>query len=289
MGTLPDHNEVRALHKNVMSNQERDSLLDDRVNTVLVPNVCYGDPGGTPLRLDILRPEPQPAARMPVVIELHTGAWTYGEKDAERNRLFAEHGFFTASVDYRLSGAATFPAQIEDVKMAVRWLRAQADTYGLEPARMGVWGLSAGGHLAALLGLAGDRDTPEAEPRVDTYSAQVQAVATIAAPTDIVHLNGEFEPLLLGGPVAERAELARLASPVAFVTPAAPPFLIVHGTHDERVPFQQAILLNDMLLGVGADVTLVPIAGGDHMRLFEQHHQAIMQAMLSFFSRTLRH
>jgi acetyl esterase/lipase len=167
--------------------------------------------------------------------------------------------------------------------MAVRWLRAHADAYALDPARIGVWGLSAGGHLAALVGLCGDRDTPEDEPGQGVFSAQVQAVASIAAPTDIMHLNGEFEQLLLGGSVAERAELARLASPVAFVTPTAPPFLIIHGTQDERVPFQQALLLNDMLHAVGVDVTLMPIAEGNHMHLFQQHQQVITQAMLRFF------
>ncbi len=257
-------------------------------STTLIPNVCYAAPEGTPLYLDILKPKSPPAERIPVIMELHTGAWTYGEKDAQRNRLFAEQGFFTVSVDYRLSGQTTFPAQIEDVKTAVRWLRSQVDTYGIDPARIGVWGLSAGGHLAALLGLSDDRDTPESQPRVDTNSAQVQAVATIAAPTDILNLNGEFEHLLLGGPVSERMELARLASPIAFVSSTAPPFLLIHGTRDERVPFEQAASLRDKLQNAGADVTLLAIEQGDHMQLFQQHEQTIMGAMLNFFTTHLR-
>jgi acetyl esterase/lipase len=93
-----------------MSGEERIRMLNDQPTTVLIPDVCYGTPGDIPLHLDILRPDPLPAHPMPVIMELHTGAWTYGEKDAQRNLLFAEHGFFTVSVDYRLSGQATFPA-----------------------------------------------------------------------------------------------------------------------------------------------------------------------------------
>jgi len=241
-----------------------------------------------PLSLDILRPDPLPAKRMPAIMELHTGAWTYGERDAQRNLLFAEQGFFTISVDYRLSNQATFPAQIDDVKLAVHWLRSHADAYGIDPTQIGVWGLSAGGHLAALLGLSGDRNAPKDQPKAETYSAQVQAIATIAAPTDILHLNGEFEHLLLGGSVSEHTELAWLASPIAFVSSSAPPFLIIHGTEDERVPFEQAVLLRDKLQTAGVDVTLLAIEHGDHMQLLQQHEKMIMEAILSFFTTHLR-
>ncbi|HEX4208605.1 MAG TPA: alpha/beta hydrolase [Ktedonobacteraceae bacterium] len=259
---------------------------------VLIPDVCYGTADGKPLLLDIMRPEPMSVGRMPVVVQIHGGGWYQGQKDGEHNRFFAEQGFFTVSIGYRLSGEAPFPAQIEDVKMAVRWVRAHAEEYHLDPERIGVWGHSAGGHLSALLGTSGDRQTPEDEPIPEQYSAQVQAVATLSGPTDLLRMGGWHdapdspEARLLGGPVQERAELARWASPIAYITRAAPPFLIIHGTQDDTVPFQQAILLRDALRAVEADVTFLPVEGGH--TLHDDWRQDVRE-VVTFFQKHLQH
>jgi acetyl esterase/lipase len=172
----------------------------------LIADVRYTADPAPPLALDILRPDPLPAAPMPLVMELHPGAWMFGGKHAERNRMLAERGFATASVDYRPSTTAPFPAQIDDVRAAVNFLRAHAAEYHLDPDRFGIWGESSGGHLAALLGTAGE--------------------------------HNEYVPPLLGGPLPGKRELAAAASPLPYITGAGrlPPFLIVHGSHDSQVP-----------------------------------------------------
>lgn len=265
---------------------ERCYMMPASLPTVLIPDVCYGTVGDTRLLLDILQPELTPEKGLPVVVEIHPGGWMYGEKYGLRNQFLAEHGFFTASINYRLSGEAPFPAQIDDVKRAIRWLRSQAQTYHLDPGRIGVWGESSGGHLAALLGTSADRQAPEEVPEISPISAQVQAVATISGPTDLVLLANPYVTALLGGPPQSHAHLA---NPVSFLTDplVVPPFLIIHGTHDTQVPLQQAMMLYEALKAVEAEVTFQPVEA-DH-NLMGSAFQATGQALLlEFFTRHLR-
>ena len=271
--------------------KESFSMSNTAFTPILIPDVCYGTTDdGKPLLLDIMRPEPLPENRMPVVVQIHGGGWETGSKDGEHNRFFAEQGFFTISIGYRLSGEATFPAQIEDIKMAVRWLHEHAEAYHLDTQRIGAWGHSAGGHLAALLGTSGDRQTPEDTPVVEKYSVQVQAVATLAGPTDLLRMGGWHdapdspEARLLGGPIQERVELARFANPIAYITRAVPPFLIIHGTHDDIVPFQQAVLFYEALKAVDADVTFVPVEGGHTLH---DDWRIEVREVLAFFQKQL--
>jgi len=243
--------------------------------TVLISNICYQKIDGKSLLLDILRPEVLPERPMPIIMEIHAGGWMYGEKLVERNRPFAEEGFFTLSINYRLSNEAIFPAQIEDVKAAVHWLRSHHEEYHLNPDRIGVWGISSGGHLAALLGTTGKG------------SEKIQAIATLSGPSDFLRMaDNAFLPPLLGGPVSKRRTLAIEASPVAHVTKETPPFLIVHGTDDQNVPFEQGIVLRDALMAVGCDVTFIPIAGMGHISM--DPSPEIYQAMISFFVKYLQ-
>lgn len=267
-----------------MDPKEMVSMLMALPNTpspfILFPALQYGEardmpPWSASLYLDMLCPSPLPRTPAPVVIYLHGGGWSEGERSAGLqpwlNPLLAAHGFITVSISYRLSRQAPFPAQIYDVKAAVRWLRAHANQYQLNPDCIGVWGDSAGGQLAALLGVTGE--IPDLEGRCGSagYSSRVQAVVARSAPYDFLHPGGQLindapslVTQLFGGTVSEREELMRLASPVSHVHPAAPPFQIVHGTLDETVPFEQAECFVSALGSMGSEVDFLPIPGVYH-------------------------
>ncbi len=222
----------------------------------VIPALKYGEVPDVPswqapLYLDMLCPSPLPTTSAPAIIYLHGGGWLAGERSIGMypwlNPLLAAHGFVTVSVSYRLSGQAAFPAQIHDVKASVRWLRANAGQYHIDPKRIGVWGDSAGGHLAALLGLTADVPVLEGNCGSLGYSSRVHAVVTRSAPYNFLSTGGLMindapSPVtqLFGGTVTEREDLMRLASPIFHISPSAPPFQIVHGTLDETVPFEQA-------------------------------------------------
>jgi acetyl esterase/lipase len=233
-------------------------------------NLPFGEADGSPLLLDACSPSRTSTRPQPVVIWVHGNGWSSGQRcdDAGICQLYARHGFFALTIDYRLSPHATFPAQIEDVKAAIRWVRASAATYALDPERIGIAGFSAGGHLAALAGLTGDLPTLEGNSGSPGYSSRVQAVAVGAGPTDFLDYRDRPEHVFLehflGGTADERADLWRLASPIAHVQRDAPPFLIAHGTLDELVPFAQAERLTSTLKAVGVEVEFIPLVGVDH-------------------------
>lgn len=251
--------------------------LDHAVPLTLHAGVPYGEVGGVRLLLDLVLPQQAAAQRAPAALMVHGGGWFAGTRADVVTYWCAQlaaHGIVAASVDYRLSAEATFPAQIHDVKAAIRWLRANADTYGIDPNRVGIWGHSAGGHLAALAALTGDLAGLEGSCGTPGVSSRVQAVAIASAPSDFLSPGAEMvnddpsaeHPVtqLFGGTVAERAELMRLASPITHAHPDAPPFLITHGTLDETVPFGQARTLHRALVAAEVPVEFVPIDGGYH-------------------------
>ncbi len=254
--------------------------------TKRIPDVPYGSAGGRVLLLDILRPEPVPDRPIPAIVEIHGGGFYEGERDTERNRLLAEHGFFTVSIDYRHSPEAPFPAQIQDAKAAIRWLRANAEAYHLDPSRIGAWGGSAGGAIAALLGTSSDVLQLEGENGSPGYSSAVQAVVDECGPTD---MQGQVRPdmvwvfeQLFGGPVSGREDLVRLANPVTHIRPDCPPFLIVHGEEDDVVPIRNSELLDEALTTAGCQVTFIRVPGGGHS--FTDHwDQSMEQIRLRFF------
>jgi acetyl esterase/lipase len=172
-----------------------------------LPAIRYGTANGVPLYLDMLVPEPPPGRRLPAVVYVHGGGWESGERQLALvpwiNPLLAGNGFVAVSVGYRLSGEAPFPAQMEDVTAAVRWLRDNAAMYGVDPDQIGAWADSAGGHLAALLALTTDT---------------VRAVVARCAPTDFIDPQwtegNDVLERLFAGPLAERIELRRQASPI---------------------------------------------------------------------------
>lgn len=240
-------------------------------------DIAYVPDGHPRQRLDLYLPKDSPRP-LPLIIWIHGGGWLGGSKDAVRlARPYLNRGYAVASIGYRLSSDAIFPAQIEDCKAAVRWLRAHAHDYDLDPHRFAAWGSSAGGHLAALLGTAGDIG----EWDVGLYtnvSSRVQAVCNFFGPADFrriplylaTNLPSAFgraeapESKLLGGPVTTNLDRAAAASPVVYVTPDDPPFLIVHGDRDMIVPHDQSEALYEALKQARVPVHFHTVVGGGH-------------------------
>lgn len=214
---------------------------------------------------------------LPLVIWVHGGAWLEGSKEDCPAIRFVHKGYAVASINYRLSQHAIFPAQIEDCKASVRWLRANSDKYGLDAERFGVWGASAGGHLVALLGTAGDVKEFDKGQNLNV-SSRVQAVCDYFGPTDLLAFDPSDPSLdkdeynasnwppakLLGGPVQENKELAKRANPITYVTEDDPPFLIIHGDKDRLVPISQSQLLYDALKAAGVQVKFHTVKGAGH-------------------------
>jgi len=215
------------------------------------------------------------------VVWIHGGGWANGDKSPSPQFLqLLPLGFAVVSLNYRLSGQSPFPAQIYDCKGAIRWIRAHAEEYNLDPDRIGVWGISAGGHLAALLGTSGGVKELEGDVGGNLgVSSRVQAVSDYAGPTDLGQvfaqgadmpafmdnaiLRGYYENLLGGGPVESHPELIRLANPITYVTSDDAPFQIFHGDKDVFVPIGQAQLIADALKAknVDCDYTILPGMG----------------------------
>ncbi|HEY0072499.1 MAG TPA: alpha/beta hydrolase [Abditibacteriaceae bacterium] len=226
-------------------------------------------------KLDLYLPE-KTDAPLPLIIWVHGGAWLSGDKAQCPALSFTQNGYAVASLNYRLSQEAKFPAQIEDCKGAVRWLRAHAGNYNLDAARFGAWGSSAGGHLVALLGTAGDVKDLEGTIGGNTeLSSRVQAVCDWFGPTDFTKM-ADFpsiqdhnapdapEARLIGGPVQENKDKAARANPITYVSKDDPPFLIMHGDKDPLVPLNQSELLRDALQKVEVSVQFQVIEGAGH-------------------------
>jgi acetyl esterase/lipase len=218
------------------------------------------------LLLDLYRPQHAPSA-LPVIVSIHGGGWHGGTKERSPGLHFTRHGYAVASIEYRLTGEATFPSQIHDCKAAVRWLRANAGRYGLDPERFGAWGASAGGHLAALLGTSGGVAELEGELGNPTRSSRIQAVVDFFGPIDVAgwhRYKGETKANLIGAPIAgNEARLAK-ADPTTYIDAGDPPVLVAHGERDTLVPKAQSELLHAALRGAGVESTLVLVPGAAH-------------------------
>ena len=233
-------------------------------------DVTYCTPGGVALKMDVYLPSTGSPGLAPAVLYLHGGSWRAGDK-SEVGLLapgLVASGYVVASINYRLVPQYRWPAQIEDAKCAIRYLKANAGLYNLDPARIGVWGASAGGHLAALVGLAGPEAGLEGNGGYQEQSSSVQAVVDMFGPTDFTVTpdpnTSSLIEALLNKPLSQAGELLAQASPVTYVTKDAPPFLILHGDKDLVVPLSQSQELYDRLKGVGATATLVVVKNAGH-------------------------
>jgi acetyl esterase/lipase len=236
-------------------------------------NVTYCTGDGQPLTMDLYFPSQAAAIPMPTVVFVHGGGWEIGEKDTpdEIAPEMIRRGYVVASINYRLAPQSRWPAQIEDVKCAIRYLRAEAGTYHLDAERIGVWGSSAGGHLAALLGLTDSRAGFDGQGGYPDQSSRVQAVVDLYGPADLPALTKtgsdrmvETMQRVFGAGGKMPVELLQQASPVAYVSSAAPPFLILQGDKDTMVPASQSEELYRRLRAAGVPATLVLVRNGDH-------------------------
>jgi acetyl esterase/lipase len=216
-------------------------------------DLVYGTGGGEELKLDLYAPRELPSP-VPGMVVLHGGGWAVGSKNDFRPlaRAFAERGYVAVTVAYRLAPQHKFPAQVEDAKCAVRWLRANARRYRVDPERIGVVGVSAGAHLALLLGLTDARDGLEGSGGHPEQSSRVQAVINCMGPTDLTRpgwpaVSDRMIVALVGGTREQLPAVYRAASPLTYVRPGAPPVLTIHGTSDSLVPYEQAMLLHAAL------------------------------------------
>jgi acetyl esterase/lipase len=251
-------------------------------------NVEYA-PG---LRLDVYKPSDAGTVTRPAVILIHGGGWTGFDKSTMKGMggFLARSGFVAFAVDYRLFHGTEnrWPAQLDDVQRAVRWVRANAGKYGVNPDRIGAFGHSAGAQLAALLGMEDTRDN--SDTALAKYSSKVQAVVDVSGPTDFTTEKDPegigFFTNFLGGDYAKNPQLWQNASPVFHVATSNAPFLILHGTRDEMVPIEQAQELYDKLKGAGVQVSFIKVDDVHTFQSAENRHQLAAETM-EFFNRYL--
>lgn len=236
-------------------------------------DLAYVIDGHENQKLDLHLPaRPNP----PLLIYIHGGAWWGGSKDAPPHLELLDAGYAVASIEYRFSQHAIFPAQIEDCKAAVRWLRAHSEEYKFDGTRIAALGDSAGGHLTSLLATTGDSKQFDVGENLDESSA-ITCGIELFGPTDLVtwqptsdlpmiQREGQGSCLvqLLGGPVDEKVELARQASPLRWVTKPDAPLLIFHGTKDPLVKLRQSELLVKDYTAADIEIELVVIEGAGH-------------------------
>ncbi len=274
-----NHGQVNASEKKVNDDKPKAIARRSNPDARILRDLEYVPEGHERNKLDLYLPKKtdkkeQTTDRLPLIIWVHGGAWWAGNKNNCPALRFLRKGYAVASINYRLSQHAIFPAQIEDCKAAVRWLRANSNQYGLDPNRIGVWGSSAGGHLVALLGTTGN--VKEFDKGRDlSVSSRVQAVCDYFGPTDFTKISNfpssikhdaddSPESKLIGGPVQQNKDACQRANPITYITKDDPPFLIVHGDQDHTVPHNQSQLLFEALKKAGVQVQFHTVKGAGH-------------------------
>ncbi len=244
--------------------------------------------------LDLVYHAENPARGRPAIVFVHGGGWSAGDKHFYRPTLvrWAGRGYVAVAVNYRLTGEAVYPAALEDVKASIRWLRAHAEEYGIAPGRVGIAGVSAGAHLAALAGVVQPGDGLEGD---GPYPEQSSAVSCVVARSGVYDLRPEALGRsgsrdlavrgLLGGRADRKPELARSASPVAFLDPADPPMLVIHGTADRRIPVAAAHHMAEALTQAGVAHELLLVEEGNHGGApTPERERAVQEAMGRFLA-----
>jgi acetyl esterase/lipase len=251
-------------------------------------DVVFAEAGKHKLKLDLALPEGD--GPFPVVLCIHGGGWVSGDRRqlGQTIEALARQGFAAVTCDYRLAPADPFPAQVEDCKAAVRFLRANAAKYGLDADHIGAVGFASGGHLACLLGVTGKEDGLEGAGGNAEQSSRVQAVVSFFGPTDLTRKDWtpdtEAKNLVpfLGGPLAEKPELYRKASPAHYACKDAPPFLFLHGDRDPVVPLKQSEVLARKLEEAGGWARVSVQEGEGHGWRGEKLRNSIADMILFF-------
>jgi acetyl esterase/lipase len=241
----------------------------------VIRDVKFASVAGAELALDLYLPEGNRAPQG-LVVWVHGGAWRAGSRASVEVQGLTARGWAIASVDYRLSTVAPFPAQVHDIKAAIRFLRAHAGEYGYPSSRFVIAGSSAGGHLAALVGVTGHSAELEGNVGADVgQSSEVQAIVSLFGASNLTTILAQSTPhginvrapaleLLLGAPPEANAALARQASPVFHVDSADPPLLMLHGDQDNQMPINQSHELEGAYEKLGLPVRLVVVHGAGH-------------------------
>ncbi len=240
-------------------------------------NIAYVENGSPNQVLDIYLPEQPPEKPLPLMIWIHGGAWSGGSQANPPVLYLLNEGYAVASIQHRFSSQAKWPEQSYDCKAAIRFLRANAEKYHLDPDHFGVGGDSSGGHLAAFVGTSGGVAEMEGDLGNPGVSSSVQAVVDWFGPTNFLLMDAQNggrglqhnpanspESNLVGGAIQEHPDAVKSANPVTFVDKSDPPFLIMHGDNDQLVPLGQSIILAKALIDAGVEVTMQTIAGAGH-------------------------
>jgi len=239
----------------------------------ILKDIPYVTHGHFRQKLDLYLPE---KPKGPLLVGIHGGGWRGGSKEPAQGLQMLTQGYAVASVEYRFSQDAIFPAQIEDCKAAIRWLRAHAAEYGYDPQKIAAWGGSAGGHLTALLATTGNTKEFDVGEHLDQSSA-IQCGVDLFGPTDfpgweapngnsVVDRNSpkSLIVLLLGGTIDDKLELAKKASPLVWASKESAPLMILHGTADPLVALNQSERLTDKYKSLGVEVILDVVQNGGH-------------------------
>ena len=263
--------------------------------TTVHRDISYVTNGHQRQKLDLYLPKG--AENPPLMILIHGGGFTEGDKAKENAAQWLAQGYAVASLNYRFSTDAVFPAQIEDCKAAVRWLRANAKKYGFDSDYFGARGSSAGGYLVTMLGTTGSTTKFDVGENLNV-SSRVQAVADRYGPIDFLRIDENMTPGgerqdapgsplwdLLGGRLQDNRERAEQANPINYITSDCPPFIVVHGESDPLVPHHQSELLVAALAKAGVPVTLYTVKGGGHGGLGDPNAEA---AVREFFAKYLK-
>ena len=282
-------------------NGSREQPNNDRINIKNdIPYANTDEPFFNPRQsLNLLLPKNRKKKILPALIYIHGGGWKKGNKNQGNVRLlpYVESGEYVGiSIGYRLSGEAQWPAQIHDCKAAIRWVRGNAKNYGINPERIGVFGTSAGGHLVAMLGTSGN--VKELEGNLGNYNkmkSTVHCVVNFFGPSALLQMSkypskidhdaaNSPESELIGGALQKNKKKAINASPINYVTKDDCPFIHVHGTNDQLVPYNQSVILHKKLLENGCDSTLITVKEGGHGGF---KNDAIQKITEKFFAKQL--
>ena len=246
----------------------------DSESILTQPDILFATVDGHELRLDLYLPNG--VENPPLVVWVHGGAWRAGSRESVGAIGLVEHGYAIASVSYRLSPVAPYPAQIHDIKSAIRYLRKHAGEYGFDSNRIAIAGSSAGAHLATLVGVTNGSESHEGSVGGnDEASSSVQAVLSFYGASNFLTILNQSTPrgldvripaleLLLGGGLDEKQELAAHASPVFQLDPGDPPLFLLHGDQDPQMPVNQTLELWGAAKALGLDVGLEVVHGGEH-------------------------